>query len=143
MDKESLETIESEISVFIRRIVLSEKRDAKLERSAYVLLRQLSSLGPSGVKSLSESLHLDISTISRQAAALEQRQYIDKIPNPDDGRSYFYRITDSGKRELDESKQRRYDRLSELLKEWSPKEKQNFGHLLKKYNQSVGKKIDR
>ncbi|WP_099159139.1 MarR family winged helix-turn-helix transcriptional regulator [Virgibacillus ndiopensis] len=137
MNKESLETIENEVSVFVRRIVISEKRNAKLERSAYILLRQLSTHGPAGVKILADQLQLDISTVSRQAAALEHKQYVDKVPNPRDGRAYFYRITDLGNRELDEAKQRRYDRLSNLLKDWSEEERESFGQLLRKYNQTV------
>ncbi len=140
MDKDAIKLIENEISLFIRRIVISEKQNRMLERSAYVLLRQLSVEGPAGVKSLSEQLDLDISTVSRQAAALEQKKYIDKFPNPKDGRSYFYRITDSGIKELDDNRQRRYERLSDLLTEWTEDEKQTFGHLLKKYNQTVFEK---
>ncbi|WP_188454832.1 MarR family winged helix-turn-helix transcriptional regulator [Virgibacillus oceani] len=137
MNKESLETIEKEVSVFVRRIVISEKRNSRLERSAYILLRQLSTHGPAGVKTLAEQLHLDISTISRQAAALENKQYVDKVPNPHDGRAYFYRITELGNRELYEAKQRRYDRLANLLKDWSEEERESFGRLLEKYNRTV------
>ncbi|GIN70577.1 putative HTH-type transcriptional regulator YxaD [Bacillus sp. J14TS2] len=137
MDKDAIKIIEEEVSLFIRRIVITEKRNDMLERSAYVLLRQLSVAGPAGVKSLSEQLKLDISTISRQAAALEQKEYIEKMPNPKDGRSYFYRITNLGIKELDDNKERRYDRLSEVLSDWSEEDKLTFGHLLKKYNQTI------
>ncbi|MCJ7841266.1 MarR family transcriptional regulator [Lederbergia sp. NSJ-179] len=137
MDKDAIKMIEKEISVFIRRIVITEKQNNLLERSAYVLLRQLSVEGPAGVKSLSEQLDLDISTVSRQAAALEQKKYIDKFPNPKDGRSYFYQITELGIKELEDNRQNRYDRLSEILTEWSDEEKQTFGLLLKKYNQTI------
>ncbi|MBO0995407.1 MarR family winged helix-turn-helix transcriptional regulator [Bacillus sp. SD088] len=137
MDKDAIKIIEEEVSLFIRRIVITEKRNGMLERSAYVLLRQLSVAGPVGVKSLSEQLKLDISTISRQAAALEQKEYIEKMPNPKDGRSYFYGITNLGIKELDDNKERRYDRLSEVLSDWSEEDKLTFGHLLKKYNQTI------
>lgn len=140
MDKDAIKTIENEISIFIRRLVVSEKRNGMLERSAYILLRQLSVEGPAGVKSLSEQLELDISTISRQAAALEQKEYIDKTPNPKDGRSYFYKITDLGIKELDDNKKRRYNRLSEILTDWSEEDKQTFGHFLQKYNQTIVEK---
>ncbi|MEN1966711.1 MarR family transcriptional regulator [Lentibacillus sp. N15] len=139
MDKDSLKNIEHEVTVFVRRIVLSDKQHRRLERSAYVILRQLSIQGPAGVKSLAENLHLDISTISRQAAALEKRNYVEKIPNPEDGRSYFYRITEPGVHELDENKQRRYQKLEAALSDWSDEEKRTFADLLKKYNQTVEK----
>lgn len=142
MSKQSLEIIENEVTDFIRRIVMSEKRNGSLDRSAFIILRQLSTYGPSGVKSLADKLHLDISTVSRQAAALVETNYVDKTPNPHDGRAYFYRITELGTTELEENKQRRFDRLSTMLKEWSEEECETFGRLLQKYNHTVNEEIN-
>lgn len=142
MSKQSLEVIENEVTDFIRRIVMSEKRNGSLDRSAFIILRQLSTYGPAGVKSLAEELHLDISTVSRQAAALVEKNYVDKTPNPQDGRAYFYRITERGTTELDENKQRRFDRLACMLQGWSEEECETFGRLLRKYNHTVGEKIN-
>ncbi|GAA0432308.1 MarR family transcriptional regulator [Lentibacillus halophilus] len=142
MDDESLELIEQEISVFVRRVTLTEKRFGNLERSAYILLRELYHHGPIGVKKLAEQLHLDMSTVSRQAAALVQSQYIEKIPNPNDGRSYFYQITTSGIKEMEEYRQQRYRYLAYILEDWSAEEQAYFGKLLQKYNAIVHEKTD-
>lgn len=142
MDEASLETIEQEVTTFIRRIVISEKQERRLERSAYVILKELSTNGPAGVKTLADRLDLDISTVSRQASALLKKNYIDKQDDPNDGRAYFYQITNIGKKELEESKQIRYKKLKESLRDWSEEDKQNFAHLLKKYNQTINKKTD-
>ncbi|PWU69781.1 MarR family winged helix-turn-helix transcriptional regulator [Gracilibacillus dipsosauri] len=141
MSQPSLELIEKEITDFIRRIVISEKRNDQLERSAYIILRILSSNGPSGVKSLAEALQLDISTISRQAAALESKSYVQRIPNPQDKRAYFYQITTLGEEELDKNKQRRFERLGKILEDWSEEEQLAFGKLLQKYNQHVVERL--
>lgn len=72
-----VELIEYELTTFIRRAVYldqSEKRTGNLERSSYLLLRQLDEFGPARVKELAESFKLDISTLSRQAAALEAKE---------------------------------------------------------------------
>lgn len=140
MNEHSLETIEYEMSVFVRRIILTEKKNENLDRSAYLLLRQLYTQGPSGVKTLANKSQLNISTISRQAAALEQKGYVDKIPHSQDGRAYYYQITDLGTKELLENKQVRNDRIKNLLREWPDEECQIFGDLLKKYNQTVNGK---
>lgn len=140
MRRQAMEVIENEVMDFIRRIIMSEKKDGRLDRSAIVILRQLSTHGPAGVKTLADELHLDISTVSRQAAALVEKGYVDKTPNPRDGRAYFYRITDLGTKELNENKQRQIDRLTEVLEEWSDEECITFGQLLKKYNQTVKRK---
>lgn len=140
MRKQAIEVIENEVMDFIRRIIMSEKRNGRLDRSAFVILRQLSTHGPAGVKTLADELHLDISTISRQAAALVEKGYVDKMPNPRDGRAYFYRITDLGTKELNENRQRQVDRLTKVLEGWSDEECITFGQLLKKYNQTVNKR---
>lgn len=137
-----LETIELEMVVLIRRItsITSDKKNWPLDRSAYLLLHQLYVKGSSGVKSLAHEFQLDISTVSRQAAALEQKRYVSKFPDPKDGRAYFYQITDLGEKALLENKQVRLDRLREVLDEWSDEECKNFGILLKKFNQSSMRK---
>ncbi|MFQ3545731.1 MarR family transcriptional regulator [Halobacillus rhizosphaerae] len=142
MSEPTLELIEQQVTNFIRRIVMTEKRNDSLDRSAYILLHQLSTNGPTGVKTLAVELHLDISTVSRQAAALVDKSYVDKTPNPEDGRAYFYRITELGAKELAENKQRRFERLSEILQDWPEEERQTFGRLLQKYNQTVNEKMN-
>ncbi|SFG63026.1 DNA-binding transcriptional regulator, MarR family [Halobacillus alkaliphilus] len=142
MSDQHLDLIERQVTDFIRRIILTEKQFNNLDRSAYILLRQLATYGPAGVKTLAQDLHLDISTVSRQASVLVDKKYVEKIPNPDDRRSYYYQITSIGSLELEENKQRRYDRLSGILEDWSEEDKERFGLLLKKYNETVNEKLD-
>lgn len=142
MNENSLETIELEMAVLIRRItsITSDKRNGILDRSAYLLLHQLYVQGSSGVKALAEEFQLDISTASRQAAALEQKGYVEKVPDPMDGRAYFYQITDLGTKVLVEYKHGRLDRITKLLNGWSDEDCERFGDLLRKFNQSIMKK---
>lgn len=137
MSEPTIELIEQQVNDFIRRIVMTEKRKDSLDRSAYILLHQLSSNGPAGVKTLAEELHLDISTVSRQAAALVAKSYVEKTPNSQDGRAYFYQITRLGAKELEKNKQHRFERISEILQDWSEDEREIFGRLLQKYNQKA------
>ncbi|WP_077329740.1 MarR family winged helix-turn-helix transcriptional regulator [Virgibacillus siamensis] len=137
MNDETIAGIEKEITSFIRRIILSEKRLNGLDRSTYVILRQLETYGPAGVKQLSVDLQLDSSTISRQAATLVEKNYAVKEPNPADGRSYFYRITDLGEKELEANRERRYERLRYMLSEWPEADRKMFGQLLQRYNEGV------
>ncbi|MGM7722923.1 MarR family winged helix-turn-helix transcriptional regulator [Metabacillus sp. Hm71] len=141
-NQHSLETIELEMAVLVRRLttITSDKKNWPLDRSAYLLLHQLYIDGSSGVKVLADEFQLDISTVSRQAAALEQKGYVIKVPDPTDGRAYFYQITDSGTKVLLENKQARLDRLTEVLNEWSDEECESFGELLKKFNESSMRK---
>jgi DNA-binding MarR family transcriptional regulator len=138
MDEHSLETIELEMAILIRRLtsITTNNKASNLDRSAYLLLHQIASHGSAGVKALADEFHLDISTVSRQAAALEQKGYVYRIPDPLDGRAYSHQITDLGTKELNEYKRVRMDRIAELLKSWSDEECQVFGQLLKKFNRT-------
>ncbi len=138
MDQCSLETIELELAILIRRStsITSNKKIGNLDRSAYLLLHQLASNGAAGVKTLAGNLHLDISTVSRQTAALEHKEYVYRVQDPLDGRAYSLEITELGKKELNEYRQARLSRIAELLVSWSDEERQIFGQLLRKFNGS-------
>ncbi|MDQ1146498.1 DNA-binding MarR family transcriptional regulator [Bacillus sp. SORGH_AS 510] len=138
MYEQSLETIELELAILIRRStsVSSNKKLGNLDRSAYLLMRRIANRGAAGVKVLAGEFQLDISTISRQAAALEQKGYLYRIPDPLDGRAYSLQITEIGNRVYKEHKQARLERLEELINDWSEEEREIFGQLLKKFNQS-------
>ncbi|MBV7274290.1 MarR family transcriptional regulator [Clostridiaceae bacterium UIB06] len=139
MDQRSLENIEIELSILLKNLTLisTYKKFGNLDRSAYLLLYSIISCESTGVKSLAEELHLDISTISRQVRVLEEKGYLYRIPDKLDRRSYFLQATDLGLIEFNECKQLKLTKLEELLKNWSTEEYQVFGALLKKYNSSL------
>jgi DNA-binding MarR family transcriptional regulator len=139
MEEHSLEELELELAILYRRInsISSHNKLGPLDRSAYLLLHQITSHGSAGVKALADEFKLDISTVSRQAAALENKGYIYRIPNPNDGRSYSFQITELGLKEYVESKKARMVRVKEVLENWSPEEHKMFAQLLSKFNRSV------
>jgi len=139
MDDHSLETLELELAILVRRVSLitTHNRFGNLDRAAYLLLHQIISHGSSGVKVLADESHLDISTVSRQASALEQKGYVFRIPDPLDGRAFSFQITDSGTKEYNEHKQARLAKIADILKNWSAEECEVFGQMLRKYNRSI------
>jgi len=139
MDGHSLETLELELAILIRRVSLitTHNKFGTLDRAAYLLLHQITAHGSVGVKSLADESHLDISTVSRQAATLEQKGYVSRIPDPLDGRACSFQITDLGTKEYIEHKQARLAKIADTLKHWSDEECEVFGHLLRKYNRSI------
>ncbi|MDR6551066.1 MarR family transcriptional regulator [Paenibacillus qinlingensis] len=136
MTKTPIESIEIELAVFIRRFIAAttNKKVGNLDRAAYLLLHQISSHGSAGVKALAEEFHLDMSTISRQTAALEQKGYVFRIPDPQDGRAYSLQITESGIAELALNKQLRLAYLTKHLQDWTSEDQIRFGELLHKFN---------
>ncbi|WHY69141.1 MarR family transcriptional regulator [Neobacillus sp. SuZ13] len=138
MHEHSLEMIELELAILIRRTtsISSNKKLGNLDRSAYLILRRINEKGAVGVKVLADEFKLDISTVSRQAAALEHKDYLYRIPDPLDGRAYSLQLTELGAKELFDYQQARLKRVAELLEDWSDEERELFGVLLEKFNRS-------
>ena len=139
MEEQSLGDLELELAILYRRInsISSHNKLGPLDRSAYLLLHQITTHGSAGVKALADEFKLDISTVSRQAAALENKGYIYKIPNPNDGRSYSFQITELGLKEYLESKKARMVKVEDVLENWSSEELKTFAKLLNKFNRSA------
>jgi DNA-binding MarR family transcriptional regulator len=139
MDEQSLEELEVELSILIRRVThtSSHKKTGSLDRSAYLLLHEIVTSGPAGVKALATEFQLDVSTVSRQAAALEQKGFLLRIPDETDGRAYTLQITETGLEEFQKEKKFRKSRVEEVTKSWTEADRETFAKLLKKYNQSA------
>ncbi|MGG1572837.1 MarR family winged helix-turn-helix transcriptional regulator [Fictibacillus sp. NRS-1165] len=137
--QDAIERIEYELTTFIRRAAYkdsSENKIGNLERATYLLLRELDEFGPARVKALAESFKLDISTLSRQAAALEEKGLIVRSSDPADGRVSLFSITELGKQKLKKDKRMRLERYQSMLKEWTGEEKELFGTLLNRLNEA-------
>jgi len=137
MKKSSIEQIEYELTTFIRRAVYLDTSDRKighLERAPYLLLRELDEVGATRVKELAASFKLDISTLSRQAAALEERKLITRSSDPTDRRVSLLMITEKGKEALEKDKRLRIERYESMLQGWSEKDKETFGILISRMN---------
>jgi DNA-binding MarR family transcriptional regulator len=135
VEDKDLEMIDYELVVLIRRTSL-DKELGGLDRSTYTLLTQLSKNGPIGVKALADEFRLDISTISRQTTVLEARGYVQRLPDPTDGRSSYFQVTEEGMRKVMDAKKARLARLAQLFKDWDDEERQTFGELLARLNRT-------
>lgn len=133
MDEQSLEELEVELSILIRRVThtSSHKKTGSLDRSAYLLLHEIVTSGPAGVKALATEFQLDVSTVSRQAAALEQKGFLLRIPDETDGRAYTLQITETGLEEFQKEKKFRKSRVEEVTKCWTEEDRETFAKLLK------------
>lgn len=139
MNQQSLEGVELELALLIRRLtsMISYQKVGSLDRAAYLLLTQISLGGACSIKTLSHTFHLDISTVSRQVSALEQKGYIRRVPDELDGRAFILSITELGEQLLTDDKANRIARLGHVLDNWTDAEMKQFGELLKKFNHSV------
>jgi len=136
-DDFGVERIEYQIAIFLRRVIMSNRKFGGLDRSAYLLLRQLKENGSVGVKALADEFHLDISTVSRQVSALESKRYIERFSDENDRRVSNLRLTDVGLEKLEEAKGERTERFGQLLADWSAADVQKFGELLSRLNKTL------
>ncbi|CAD2081719.1 putative HTH-type transcriptional regulator YxaD [Jeotgalicoccus coquinae] len=137
INDESLETLELELAMMVRAlrtrsVELNKKQE--LKRASYLILLLITKNGPMSVKQISEKLHLDISTVSRQAADLLADHMLYKKPSETDRRSYLYAINDKGLDMMKYIRHSRQQRFSKMIDEWDQTEIDEFAHLLKKFN---------
>ncbi|WP_050616745.1 MarR family winged helix-turn-helix transcriptional regulator [Bacillus testis] len=127
------------MTTFIRRAMYvdqTEKKIGLLERSSYLLMRHLDEHGPDQVKGMAAAFRLDLSTISRQVAVLEKKQFIDRQTSKTDKRVSVFQLTPLGEKTLRKDRALRMERYSQIVSDWSPEERQSFGCLLERMNQA-------
>lgn len=122
MGQDSLHSIEYEIALLVRLTTAHSPRLGELDRSEYLLLSELDASGPLGINMLADKLLLNISTASRQVAALETKKYIYRSPDPKNGRISLIRITEEGLAILHKVQKARYNVYKEVLHDWSEEE---------------------
>jgi len=74
---------------------------------------------PQRVSSLAESIHSDVSTVSRQVTHLVQLGLVEKIDDPDDGRAQLLSLTPTGSQVIDDLIARRGEWFEQILVGWS------------------------
>jgi DNA-binding MarR family transcriptional regulator len=70
----------------------------------YPLYVMIGAEGPWTPTGLAARLGMPLSTVIFRVKRLEQRGHAERVPNPDDGRSFLIRLTPKGKRLLDRAR---------------------------------------
>jgi DNA-binding MarR family transcriptional regulator len=76
------------------------------------------------------------SGVSRQVAELEEHGWVERLPNTDDGRSWYLRVTADGERALEESLEQAGHQLATVLDDWSDEEIAELSGLLARLRMS-------
>jgi DNA-binding MarR family transcriptional regulator len=134
--RDSIAGIERQVTLFLRRAE-SARRDEVIDRSAYLLLGELAARGPLGIGALAAAFQLDISTASRQAAALEAKGLVEREQDPTDGRVSLLRISPCGRRQLETTREARLALFGSLLGGWSEDDLRQFGTYLTRLNAAI------
>ncbi|MER7275770.1 MarR family transcriptional regulator [Dactylosporangium sp. NPDC000244] len=112
-----------------------------LERPAYVLLSRIAVDGPFRLSALAAEVSLDLSTVSRQVAALESAGLIGRAQDPSDKRASLVEVTDLGREVFAENRDRWLSIWRELLADWTPEQRAEFAALFTRLNESIAERL--
>jgi DNA-binding MarR family transcriptional regulator len=117
-------------------------REARgLERPAYILLNRIAVDGPFRLSALAVEVALDLSTVSRQVAALESAGLVGRYQDPSDKRASLVEVTDLGREVFAENRDRWLAIWEELLSDWTPEQRREFAALFTRLNESIAERL--
>ncbi|WP_327287499.1 MarR family winged helix-turn-helix transcriptional regulator [Streptomyces sp. NBC_01198] len=110
-----------------------------VDSAAQILLRAAAAEGPIRASALAASVQTDLSTVSRQTAALVTRGLLERQPDPVDGRACLLVVTTAGRAVIADHEQARTAFFEEVVSDWSPEERNQFAHLLERFTAAYDK----
>jgi DNA-binding MarR family transcriptional regulator len=136
---EDLRDIERELTLIGRHqaMVAGHPANARLDRSAYVLLTRLEIEGPMSVGQLATALGLDTSTVTRQTAAILRAGLVERIPDPDGGIARKLRVTGTGAQRLAADRAWIHEGLARVVGDWPHEDVRRLADALAQFNHSV------
>lgn len=139
---DDISAIARQFGVFLRRAdrfstELKGGQGLDLERAAYVLLGRIVSDGPARLSALAEDLNLDLSTISRQVAALEHAGLVARTTDSADRRASVIAATAAGDDVFTRNRAIWHAALHDLLSDWTPEERSEFARLFTSFNEKI------
>lgn len=127
----------------IRLIRLIERKrvhkvgDNGVERAAYVLLARLVIDGPHRSNALAEAVHSDPSTVSRQIAALVRIGYVERRPDPADGRACLLAATAEGHEVFEANRDLRNREISRVTSDWDEADRERLVELMDRFTTAL------
>jgi DNA-binding MarR family transcriptional regulator len=123
-----------DLSVVIKTV----RRDLPLggPRAGLSLLLEVRRRGQLCIGELCGLLGVGPSVVSRHVADLEARGWVERVPNPQDGRSWYLRVTPGGERAVGESLARAGHLLAVTLDDWTDEEIAELSGLLARLRRS-------
>jgi DNA-binding MarR family transcriptional regulator len=132
---EAVETIQHEMTIFARRARASAGRmHPELSLVSYTLLGHLEESGGCRATDLAAHYALDKSTVSRQVAALERADLVERRLDPEDHRVQVLHLTEAGRLILAQVTESRRAAFRERLADWPEEDLTRFAGYLERYN---------
>jgi len=104
-----------------------------VESATHLLLHIVESEGPMRASALAASAHSDLSTVSRQVAALVSRGLLERRADQLDGRASLLAVTGAGRAAIAEHEQGRQSFFDDVLTGWSTEELRQFAQQMERF----------
>jgi len=105
-------------------------------------LSLLKNKGALRVSEIASLINLDVSTVSRQLKALNEKGLVERTLDEADGRAAYFELTAAGHEVFDTLTERRRSVISEALKGWDAKSRASLASLLDRLNDDLSLAID-
>ena len=112
------------------------RQHAAVDPSHYPVLFCLSGT-PQRVSGVAESIHSDVSTVSRQVSHLVHHGLLEKIGDPDDGRAQLLSLSPAGREVIDKLIRGRGQWFGELLASWTDDDVRAFDAYLTRFGSDL------
>jgi DNA-binding MarR family transcriptional regulator len=134
--------LEQEVGVMVRRIrrVIAERARSvhdDLQVAAYFILANVAETGPKRASAVVEEFGIDKGAVSRQVQQLCDLGFLERTPDPVDGRAMMLSVTAEGQRRLSATAAERRSLLDQRLAGWSDEDLASFVTALGRYNRTL------
>jgi DNA-binding MarR family transcriptional regulator len=143
--------IEAALTIIARRVNLPRVHDgiaaragvSGIDRASYWTLARLAEHAPLRLSELAQVLGLDLSTVSRQVAALERHRLVARSTDPSDRRAAMVELTAEGHQALAGLRAGARARLTDILSGWTDPERAELARALTRFNETVERRDER
>jgi DNA-binding MarR family transcriptional regulator len=104
-----------------------------VDSATQMVLRTAASEGPMRASALAAGVQSDLSTVSRQVAALVTRGLLERRADPMDGRASLLVVTEAGQAMLATHERARVAFFEQVLDGWTAEEQDQFARLLERF----------
>ena len=104
-----------------------------VDSATQLLLHTVAAEGPMRASALAASVQADLSTVSRQVAALVGRGLLERQADQFDGRACLLAVTDTGRAAITEHEQGRQKFFDAVLADWNTEEMRQFARQLERF----------
>jgi DNA-binding MarR family transcriptional regulator len=140
--EESLSELEQQVTILLRQVrqFVSDQADAahpELQAGGYHLLGWLERNGPLRASAVVEELRLDKGAVSRKLNHLQDLGFLERTPDPADGRATLVSVTERGREQLAAAADWRRSWLRQRLDGWSADDLALLVTMLSRYNAAL------